>query len=171
MTPNSTKRQRKTNRTPRAAAAAPVWAPQTLTVVYDDHCQLCLRCRAWLQRSTQLVPLAFVAASDEAGVRQLGLDPSILPVGDELIVVGQPSPEQPQPIWVGPDAFITCLWALAEHRDLSIRLQKPALRPVAKRAFHALSLGRGTISSALASTAPFVDAADCGPTCQPSPGS
>lgn len=95
------------------------------------------------------MPIGFVAASDEDAVHRLGLDPAIVPVGDELIVVGHTSAVEPVMVWVGPDAFITCLWALAEHRNLSARLQRPTLRPVAKGVFHALSLGRGTVSAAL----------------------
>lgn len=124
--------------------------PLALTVIYDDRCQLCQRCRAWLAGSAQLVPIGFVAASDRSGVHRLGLDPAVLPVGDDLIVVGHTTPDEPEPVWVGPDAFITCLWALTEHRSLAARLQKPTMRPLAKRAFHALSLSRGSISSVLA---------------------
>ncbi len=123
--------------------------PRALTVIYDDRCQLCQRCRIWLMRSAQLVPISFVAASDMDGVRRLGLDPASLPVGDDLIVVGHTAPGDPEPIWVGPDAFITCLWALTDHRVLAARLQRPAVRPLAKRAFHALSLGRGSVSKLL----------------------
>jgi len=143
--------------------------PEALTVVYDDRCQLCQRCRAWLTRSSQLVPISFVAASDLPGVRRLGLEPAALPVGDDLIVVGHTAPGHAEPIWIGPDAFITCLWALTEHRELSARLQRPALRPVAKRAFHALSLGRGSVSKLLDVTGSAVLAStDCtSATCAP----
>lgn len=144
-----------------AQAEATPLIPAWLTVVYDDRCQLCQRCRGWLQNAAQLVPLAFVAASDGPGIHQLGLDAAALPVGDELIVVGHTAPGQAQLIWVGPDAFITCLWALAEHRQLAGRLQKPAMRPLAKRAFHALSLGRGTLSNVLAGIAPAEPVSSC----------
>lgn len=133
----------------------PVPAPRSLTVVYDDACQLCLRCRAWLENARQLVPIEFVPASDLAAVRQLGLDPAVLPIGDELVVVGRTSANEPELIWIGPDAFITCLWALADHRQLAGRLQRPSMRPVAKRAFQALSLGRGSISNVLATAVPI----------------
>ena len=100
------------------------------------------------------MPIGFVASSNKDAVHRLGLDPAIVPVGDELVVVGHTSAGEPELVWVGPDAFITCLWALAEHRELAARLQRPAMRPVAKRAFHALSLGRGSISSAIDRVAP-----------------
>ena len=147
--------------TPQAEAMPQPIAPTALTVVYDDRCQLCQRCRAWLARSSQMVPIGFVAASDLSGVRRLGLEPATLPVGDDLIVVGHTSLGAPEPIWVGPDAFITCLWALTDHRQLASRLQKPGLRPVAKRAFHALSLGRGTLSNVLAGIAPAEPSSSC----------
>lgn len=119
-----------------------VLAPPTgLAVIYDDRCELCRRCRAWLESQEALVPLEFRAASDPA-LAEWSRD--WLPVGDELVVVGDDGS-----IWVGPDAFITCLWALRKHRALAGRLQRPGLRGVAKQAFHALSLGRGTVSSVL----------------------
>lgn len=120
-----------------------------LTVVYDDTCPLCQRCRAWIAGSVQLVPVGFVAASDVESVSRLGLPPATVPVGDELVVVGHIGPGQPAAVWVGPDAFITCLWALRDHRTLAGRLQRPTMRPVAKAAFHALSAGRGSISKLL----------------------
>lgn len=147
-------------------ASAPS-APQSLTVVYDDRCQLCQRCRAWLEGSAQLVPIGFVASSDRAGVQALGINPAILPVGDELIVIGHVAKGQPEPIWVGPDAFITCLWALADHRQLAARLQKPSMRPVAKTAFHALSRSRGPISGVMGGTVPTTNESTCDTTCRP----
>lgn len=144
--------------------------PLSLTVVYDDRCQLCQRCRAWLLQAEQLVPIYLVAASDTVAIRQLGLNLATVPVGDELVVVGQMAAGEPEPIWIWPDAFITCLWALTEHRQLATRLQSPGLRHVAKAAFHALSLGRGSISTRLdgaevATAAPH--GARCETACEP----
>lgn len=117
--------------------------------------------------SAQLVPIDFVAASDLVSVRRLGVEPAVLPVGDELIVIGHTAPGGLELIWVGPDAFITCLWALADHRQLAGRLQRPAMRPLAKQAFHALSLGRGAVSSVLGGLAPATTAPACDATCRP----
>lgn len=137
-----------------------------ITVIYDDACEVCRRCRVWLERSAQLVPISFVAAGDRAAVAALGLDPSLVPVGDELVVVGHGGPDDVRPIWVGPDAFITCLWALAEHRRLAGRLQAAAMRPVAKAAFHALSSGRGQINRVLRGD-PSASAVCTSDACQP----
>jgi len=147
----------------RALTLRPV-IPTTLTVVYDDGCELCRRCRAWLEGAEQLVTIDFAPASDADRLRELGLDPMSAPAGDELIVIGDNGA-----VWIGADAFITCLWALKRHRRLAARLQKPTYRPVAKRAFHALSAGRGTISLALSARTEPGQPLCTGDTCQTPP--
>ncbi len=112
-----------------------------LTVVYDDRCPLCRRCREWVLAQPQLVSYRFVAASEPWVQRWLG---HIVPVGDDLVVVGRTGAT-----WVGPDAFIVCLWGLQRYRALAVRLQRPGLRAVAKRAFHVVSAGRGLASTVL----------------------
>ena len=44
---------------PRTGAAMPA----SLTVYYDPTCELCRRCRAWLEVQPTWVPVAFVAAT------------------------------------------------------------------------------------------------------------
>lgn len=112
-----------------------------LTVVYDDRCPLCRRCREWVLAQPQLVSYRFVAAS-EPWVRTW-LGPSV-PVGDDLVVVARTGAT-----WVGPDAFIVCLWGLQRYRPLAMKLQRPGLRGMAKRAFHLVSAGRGLASVVL----------------------
>jgi predicted DCC family thiol-disulfide oxidoreductase YuxK len=122
-----------------AADRRPLTSVGRLTVVYDDRCALRRRCRGSLSTQEQLVPLDFVAASDSA-VR--GWAGSMIPVGDELVVM-----DNNGSVWVGPDAFIVCLWALRSYRRLSTRLASPAMKPVAKQVFHRLSAGRGMVSA------------------------
>lgn len=124
-------------RTRRAGLAA----PSGITVVFDDRCSLCQRCKQWLGRQAQLVSISFAAASDPAIVEWMG---DSLPVGDELVVVGDNGH-----VWIGPDAFITCLWALRDYRSLARRLQLPGFRAMAKQIFHGVSSGRGMISAAM----------------------
>ncbi len=106
-----------------------------------------------MEQQSQLVPLSFAPASDPA-VRSWAGD--WIPVGDELVVVADSGA-----VWVGPDAFITCLWALSSHRKLSQRLQAPGMHAVAKQAFHALSAGRG-VASILLGAVSEVDECDAG---------
>ncbi|MEM7275217.1 MAG: DCC1-like thiol-disulfide oxidoreductase family protein [Actinomycetota bacterium] len=115
-----------------------------LVVVHDATCEVCRRCRRWIEGQPSLVPIRFVEANDPAIVRWLG---GMVPVGDELVVV-----DSFGRAWVGPDAFITCLWALTRYRDLAVRLQRPGARTLAKHAFHAVSAGRSIASLFLRTT-------------------
>ena len=109
-----------------------------LTVVYDSNCPLCRRCRQWVLAQSQLVSFRFVAASEPWVVSWLG---SLVPVGDELVVV-----DDQGAVWVGPDAFIVCLWGLTRYRSLARRLQRPGAKTLAKQAFHLVSSGRSVAS-------------------------
>ncbi len=82
--------------------------PAMLTVLYDEQCAMCRRCRLWVESQAQLVPVRFVPSSTPGIQDWSG---GHLPVGDELVVV-----DDVGHVWVGPDAFITCLWALKRYR-------------------------------------------------------
>ncbi len=109
-----------------------------LTVVYDDRCALCRRCRRWVMSQPQLVPFRFVAASDPWVRQWLG---GLVPVGDDLVVV-----DDGGRAWVGPDAFVVCLWGLDRYRNLAMRMQQAGGRLMAKHVFHSVSAGRGLAS-------------------------
>ncbi len=119
-------------------------APQKLTVVYDDRCAVCRRCQQWLVRQPAYVELEPVAASSaEAHARFGGL-----PLGHELIVA-----DEHGRAWIGPAAFLMCLWALRDWRQWSYRLASPSLASHAERFFVNLSRRRGAFQSG----APCVD--------------
>lgn len=126
---------------PHAAQAEDAWAVARLIVIYDERCEFCRRCRAWLEGQPQLVPLDFAAAGEPAVAAWAN---GRIPVGDELVVVADDGAT-----WVGPAAFIVCLWALRDHRRTAVRLQRPSLRPLAKQFLHAFSAGRGVASLVL----------------------
>lgn len=109
-----------------------------LFVVYDGRCEVCRRCRRWVEGQPSRLPVHFVDAADPIVTGWLG---DLVPVGDDLVAV-----DTFGRAWVGPDAFIVCLWALVRHRDLALWLQRPGLRTMAKHAFHAVSAGR-TVAS------------------------
>ncbi len=87
-------------------------ATRHLTVLYDANCPLCVHIRHWLLGQQWLVPLRLVpAGSHEARQRFPDLDhASTL---REITVIGDSGQ-----VWTGTDAFIVCLWALAEHRHV-----------------------------------------------------
>lgn len=126
--------------------------PTQLTVIYDPHCELCRRCKRWIDSQTQLVPVTFIEATDPAVASWAR---GLVPVGEELVVVSETGAT-----WYGPDAFVLCLWALQRHRRLAGRLQSQGLSHLARGAFHALSGGRRSISALLGDTGEDSDCAD-----------
>jgi predicted DCC family thiol-disulfide oxidoreductase YuxK len=115
-----------------------------LYVLYDGTCGLCSSVREWAQQQPQLVPMVFVTAnSPQASV----LFPSLSRPGEkleELIVV-----DDRGGVYREGHAWIMCLYALAEYRELSLRLASPALLPLARKAFSFLSKRRGALSELL----------------------
>jgi predicted DCC family thiol-disulfide oxidoreductase YuxK len=112
-----------------------------LTVLYDASCALCVRCRDFLAESTALVPLELLASQSPEARQRFGAVPWL---GEELVVASDDGD-----VWVGPAAFLVCLWALRDYREWSYRLSGPALSPLAERFFVALSSRRRTIAAAL----------------------
>ncbi|OII69745.1 thiol-disulfide oxidoreductase DCC family protein [Streptomyces sp. CC77] len=99
-----------------------------LTVLYDHQCPLCVHVRHWLLRQSVLVPLDLVpAGSEEARRRFPALDHGA--TLEEITVVGDGGQ-----VYRGTDAWITCLWALAEHRGTARWLAGPTGRPFARMA-------------------------------------
>ena len=118
--------------------ATAVTQPTRLTVLYDATCPLCLKCRDWLANQAAYVPLELVAAqSDEARSRY----PTVEQRGSELVVIGDTGG-----VWIGPSAFVMCLWALRQWRGWSYRLSEPSFAPMAERFFLAVSRNRGVLS-------------------------
>jgi predicted DCC family thiol-disulfide oxidoreductase YuxK len=100
---------------------------QSLTVLFDARCSLCLRARVWLEGEPQLVPLRFVAAgSAEAHARFPTLDHEATL---EALTVVSDSGE----VFHGERAWLICLWALRSYREWSQRLATPALLPTVRR--------------------------------------
>lgn len=115
-----------------------------LFVLYDPRCGLCRLARQWAAGQPSFVPLVFIpAGSDEANRRFPGLSqPGRTP--DELTVVSDEGH-----VYKDDSAWILCLYALEDYREWSLRLARPALRPLARQAFALVSRHRGRISSVL----------------------
>ena len=115
--------------------------PRVLTVLFDPSCALCQRSRDWMLRQAPYVELRFLACSGEEARARFGDIPWL---GDELVVVADTGD-----VWVGPAAFLTCLWALVDWREWSYRLSGPAFAPLAERFFRALSSRRKGLAAFL----------------------
>src|SRR5436190_16943159 len=114
-------------------------SPRALTVLYDPTCALCRRCRAWMEGQQSYVPLSFVSCTGAEARARYGDLPWL---GDELVVVGDAGE-----VWVGPAAFLTCLWALVDWRPWSYRLAAPAFVPLVERFFVLVSSRRKSLAA------------------------
>jgi predicted DCC family thiol-disulfide oxidoreductase YuxK len=122
----------------------PARSPRALTVLYDPGCVLCRRCAHWLSGQPSYVQLELVPCTSEQARARYS---SIPWLGDELVVVGDGGE-----VWVGPAAFLTCLWALVEWREWSYRLAGEAFAPLAERFFTIISSRRKTLGALLGPT-------------------
>lgn len=113
----------------------------TLTVIYDDTCEFCRRCRRWLEGQRLHVRLQYLAASDPAATARYGPADKLR---QDLVVVADDGRA-----WVGPSAFVTLLWTTRRYRGVARRLANPALLPIARRTFHVISSNRGSINTML----------------------
>jgi len=114
-----------------------------LTVLYDDLCGFCTRCRFWLERQPKFVELEFVAAGSPEARRRF---PELEGTTEELVAVSDEGD-----VYRGSHAWILCLYALRDYREWSFRLSQPALLPLARQAFELLSRNRNTLSRLLRS--------------------
>ncbi|WP_262387350.1 DUF393 domain-containing protein [Streptomyces sp. TRM49041] len=117
-----------------------------LTVLYDAQCPLCVHLRHWLLRQAQLVPLDLVpTASEEARRRFPGLDHGA--TLEEITVVGDGGQ-----VYRSTEAWIVCLWALAEYRPKAHWLASPAGRPVARMTVLAAAKWRASTADSACET-------------------
>lgn len=125
--------------TPEGRVRASLVTPTQLLVLYDEHCAVCRRCRHWLEGEPTYLPLTFVAAGSEKAKASF---PELQPwLGVELAVVGDRGQ-----VWIGPAAFLTCLWATRSYRQWAYTLSGPTLVPLAERFFHAVSARRSRLA-------------------------
>lgn len=62
----------------------------------------------------------------------------------EIVVMGDDGS-----LWQGAGAWVTCLWALHEFREWSLRLASPNLQPIARKVVHWISNNRISLSRLL----------------------
>lgn len=114
-------------------------SPTRLTVLYDERCGFCLRCRDWLLSQPCLVEVELLPSGSEEARARYGKLPWL---GRELVVVDETGRG-----WIGPAAFITCLWATARYRPWAYVLSHPRLTPMADRFFLFVSKRRDKLSA------------------------
>ena len=115
-------------------------AKQQLTVLYDPTCGLCLRCRQWLAKQPALIPLRFVpqqSARQQALYPNLELKTDAQGRPDEFIVV-----DEAGRVYRGDKGWLMCFYALRDYRGLAMRLARPGMAGLARRAYHLISANR-----------------------------
>jgi predicted DCC family thiol-disulfide oxidoreductase YuxK len=114
---------------------------KSLYVLYDSRCGICTQLKTWLRRQPAYFALHFIPlGSAEARTRF----PMLGQTDQELAVIADT-----REAWLGDRAWITCLWALREYRGWARKLSTPAMMPLAKQAYLALSSGRFALSRLL----------------------
>jgi predicted DCC family thiol-disulfide oxidoreductase YuxK len=114
-----------------------------LHVIYDADCALCRRCRDWLLAQPAFLELAFTP------LQALDLEERFPGIGQyhprkQLVVISDKGG-----VYLGAAAWIMCLYALEDYRELSVHLSRPRLMPFAKRVCELISDKRLTLSRAL----------------------
>ncbi|MEX0654080.1 MAG: DUF393 domain-containing protein [Phycisphaeraceae bacterium] len=139
---------------------------RSLTVLYDGDCGLCLRARDWLRGQPKFLAMEFVAQnSDAARARYPQLVTAEPP--EELIVVSDDGS-----VYREGNAWIMCLYALRDYRALALRLGRPGMRGLARRAFaivsrHRHRLGRWLPQAATVELASALRKLPDPPRCEP----
>ena len=110
-----------------------------VTILYDAACGLCTFAKDWIRQQPALVGVEFLAAGSPEALRAYPQLPS-----GELAVVADTGE-----VWLGKHAWIVCLWALRDYRDLAFRLTSPALLSMSREAFVAVSRNRHALSQLL----------------------
>jgi predicted DCC family thiol-disulfide oxidoreductase YuxK len=111
----------------------------SITILYDADCGLCTFAKDWIRKQSPLVRLEFLAGGSTEAQRAFS---QISP--GELAVVADTGE-----VWLENHAWIVCLWALRDYRDLAFRLTSPALLLMSREAFIAVSRNRLALSSML----------------------
>lgn len=116
---------------------------QKLTILYDATCGLCFQAKLWMLGQNTMLQLEFLAAASPVARQRYPQYANDDP--EELIAI-----DDRGGVYRGTKAWLICLWALEEYRDLSFRLASPRLQPMVRRAWRAISENRKKISQAFA---------------------
>lgn len=115
-----------------------------LTVLYDPTCGLCVRCRQWLAKQPTLISLRFIP---QGSARQHRLFPGFITLADdqgrpeELVVI-----DDTGGVYRNDKAWVMCFYALRDYRALSMRLARPGMAGLARRAYHLIAMNRRALS-------------------------
>lgn len=113
---------------------------QRLTILHDPDCAFCRRCVEWLKEQRQSLELEFLPV-DSALVLKRFPELKTALLKSELTVV-----DDEGGVYYGENAYVICLYALRDYREWSVRLSRPGARPFVRKALHAVTQHRHTLS-------------------------
>ena len=122
-------------------------AVKQITVLYDPTCGFCVRCRQWLEKQPKRIEMRFVPQGSSRQQKLYpGLDCKTDAQGrpDELIVV-----DDAGRVYRDDKAWVMCFYALRDYRGLAMRLARPGMAGLARRAYSVISGNRRAISALL----------------------
>jgi len=122
-------------------------ANQPITVLYDPTCGFCVRCRQWLEKQPKRFTMRFVPQGSSKQARLFpGLECKTDAQGrpDELIVV-----DEQGRVYRDDKAWVMCFYALRDYRGLAMKLSRPGMAGLARRAYTLISHNRRAISALL----------------------
>lgn len=111
----------------------------SITILYDASCGLCTFAKDWIRKQSHLVGLELLPAGSTEARRAF---PQLSP--GELAVIADTGE-----VWFGNRAWVVCLWALRDYRDLAFRLTSPGLLQLSREAFTVVSRNRLALSTLL----------------------
>ncbi|MEM6258044.1 MAG: DCC1-like thiol-disulfide oxidoreductase family protein [Planctomycetota bacterium] len=122
-------------------------AVQHLTVLYDPTCGFCVRCRQWLEKQPKFIEMRFIPQGSSGQQRKFpdlnyATDKKGRP--EELIVI-----DDAGKVYRDDKAWVMCFYALREYRSLSMRLARPGMAGLARRAYAMISHNRRALSALL----------------------
>ncbi|MGB0768721.1 MAG: DCC1-like thiol-disulfide oxidoreductase family protein [Phycisphaeraceae bacterium] len=112
-------------------------AVHRLTVLYDPSSDFCVRCRRWLEREPKTIALRFAPRGSSRQARlypDLELQPDDRGPLEELVVI-----DDRNRVYRGDKAWVVCLYALRRTRALAVRLSRPGMTGLARRAYALVS--------------------------------
>ena len=102
----------------------------TLTVLYDERCELCRRLRDWLSRQPRLTHIEFVAAASEVARARF---PELDHERSTRILTVVASDGR---VYEEDRAWLVCSWALPPWRPLAEHLSTRTRRPIVRLGGH-----------------------------------
>ena len=121
---------------------------EKLYVLYDPKCELCCRLKNWILVQRSWIGLAVVEQGSEKA-RRLFPELERIAGKEDLAVISDEGA-----VYLNDRAWIMVLYGMVEYREWAARLTHPALMPLARQAFAALSKNRHWLSKMLSSEDP-----------------